>query len=855
MSENKALDVILHCQKQIKKEPPEEKLLHYLGRLSRLRITVQDLAETGIGRTVNQLSRNEGQVGSAAETLVRSWKRMVSEQQNQVEGGSEESDSNSNSESSEDEDEEDDEVNNPVEPYEIPEPEEVAGNPEQQYRNGNSVNEERRATTEPLPVPIQSKSFGDDDDEDEIDDVEDPYLENGYLNMANVHTDDEDDEEDDDIGRDSDTSDRLQIADDAEIQRNERKEDVYQKQDKHYSNLNHPSEEIKDHKSSNSKSHHKSHENSERKHGSSSSKSNHYSERSEKASSSSSSKDPKYHSSRSHTSGESKERPVIKQENAIEQKSYHQQHSTTSKSEKSKEYKSESSTSERSHHKEKERHRHDKHSRESSSHREKDGKSEKERHKDKKDSSEQHRRDKNREASSSSYPPKKSSPEIKKPESSEDRKRRDNSESSTSTSKKSKLELKEEIDSTSGVNFADVLGYLDTSPKNKKIKKEEVEKPHKKHEPHSSSSQSHKSDHHKKHHSPSSSKHSRESSSSSSKKYERDSEVTKMIKKPVHSKIESVIKPAVNISPNYKPTSSSFSSAPRPGSSNGHSAPLPHIDLSDLGSADYSEPLIAKTPYHPSQADALSTMLSSRNARSKVYSGVKSGRKGEVPTLYDLCMQVIKDNIGDLGYTGGIPYDILRPALERANPQQLMNIEAQNDYLIGETDELWQFHCKRDFRGKCPEETESWRELYERCTDEQKRKFEQIKKQMKRSIESAEPVRKAKLAFVDTTSGPRFSKQKAQTIKNGMRTLKIKEEKGPKRGVSSSASVGFNNPKGSGEGNVILEEAVIIAPGSRANHAPAPSVSRGESSTAKMKPKRAPLMQKTMKLIRSLNRR
>ncbi|ODM96887.1 Transcription elongation factor B polypeptide 3 [Orchesella cincta] len=834
-------------------------LLHYLGRLSRLRITVQDLAETGIGRTVNQLSRNEGPVGSAAETLVRGWKRMVSDQQNQAGGGSEESDSNSNSESSEDDEEEEDEVNNEEVPYDIQEQEEVAGNQEQQYRNGHSsINEERGELTE--PAALQSKIYADEDDD--IDDVDDPYLDNGYLDMANIHTDEEE-EEDDDDGNDSDTSDRLQIADDAEGQRNERKEDTYPKHDKHYNNLSHPAEENRDHKSSHSKSHHRSHENSEKYNNIQTSKSNHHLERSEKASSSS--KDPKHQSSKLHNYGDLKERPVIKQEEqTLEHKS--QPHpSTSSKSEKSKEFKSESSSSaERSHHKEKDRHRHDKHSRESSSHREKDGnaKSEKERHKDKKDSvdhhhrsSSHHRRDKNREASSSSHSPKKSSLEIKKPESSEDRKRRENSESPASaSSKKSKLELKEEIDSTSGVNFADVLGSLDTSSKHKKPKKEEVEKPHKKHESHSSSSQSHKVDHHKKHHSPSSSKHSRESSSSSSsKKY--DSEVTKMIKKPTHGKVESVIKPAVTISPNYKP-SSSFPTAPRPGSSNGHSTPLPlpQIDLSDLGS-DYAEPTVGRNSWsNASQEDALSTMLSSRNARSKVYSGVKTGRRGAVPALFDLCMQVIKDNIGDLGYTGGIPYDILRPALERANPQQLMNIEAQNDYLIGETDELWQFHCKRDFRGKCPEETESWRELYERCTDEQKRKFEQIKKQMKRSIESAEPVRKAKLAFVDTSSGPRFSKQKAQTIKNGMRTLKMKEEKGPKRGVSSSASVGFNNPKGSGEGNVVLEEAIIIAAESRAGHAPAPSVSR-ESSVAKFKPKKAPLMQKTMKLIRSLNRR
>lgn len=89
-----------------------------------------------------------------------------------------------------------------------------------------------------------------------------------------------------------------------------------------------------------------------------------------------------------------------------------------------------------------------------------------------------------------------------------------------------------------------------------------------------------------------------------------------------------------------------------------------------------------------------------------------------------------------------------------------------------------------------------------------------------------------------------------------MKTLKIKEEKGPSRGVSSSASAGFNNPKKSGDpNNVHIEEAsVIIAPESRAGHAPAPSVSR-EVSAAKFKPKKAPLMQKTMKLIKSLHRR
>jgi len=75
--------------------------------------------------------------------------------------------------------------------------------------------------------------------------------------------------------------------------------------------------------------------------------------------------------------------------------------------------------------------------------------------------------------------------------------------------------------------------------------------------------------------------------------------------------------------------------------------------------------------------------------RTKVFSGRQTGgHRGTVPKLYDLCMQVIQDNIQDLGYTGGVPYDILKPALERASSQQLFQIEECNPYLIGKVNEV-----------------------------------------------------------------------------------------------------------------------------------------------------------------------
>lgn len=51
--------------------------MHCLGKLHRLRITVQHLQETGIGRTVNSLRKDDGDVGVAAKALVAKWKAMV----------------------------------------------------------------------------------------------------------------------------------------------------------------------------------------------------------------------------------------------------------------------------------------------------------------------------------------------------------------------------------------------------------------------------------------------------------------------------------------------------------------------------------------------------------------------------------------------------------------------------------------------------------------------------------------------------------------------------------------------------------------------------------------------------------
>lgn len=132
----------------------------------------------------------------------------------------------------------------------------------------------------------------------------------------------------------------------------------------------------------------------------------------------------------------------------------------------------------------------------------------------------------------------------------------------------------------------------------------------------------------------------------------------------------------------------------------------------------------------------LGASMSSKNQRTKVYSGVKSGALLNVPSLHEMCIRVLQRNIdGEIGgflfvafarymfntivclssaleATGGVPYDILKPVLDRANPEQLFTLEDYNPYLIEDTGDMWKWHCSRKFRGQVPRELETWRDMF-----------------------------------------------------------------------------------------------------------------------------------------------
>ncbi|XP_047480628.1 transcription elongation factor B polypeptide 3-like [Penaeus chinensis] len=171
--------------------------------------------------------------------------------------------------------------------------------------------------------------------------------------------------------------------------------------------------------------------------------------------------------------------------------------------------------------------------------------------------------------------------------------------------------------------------------------------------------------------------------------------------------------------------------------------PLPRLQLKD----DPMEHMSSKM----TEEEALNFMFQSKNnRRSKMYSGKVSGL-AYVPTLYEACIRVLQENIDALEFTGGIPFEILQPVLERASPQQLITLEDYNSYLLEDTDVLWETHCKKDFKNKKLEDMETWREMWIRCFDERERKLKNLTQKLgQKFVSKAEPKRTTKLAFVDT---------------------------------------------------------------------------------------------------------
>ncbi|XP_023230064.1 transcription elongation factor B polypeptide 3-like [Centruroides sculpturatus] len=217
---------------------------------------------------------------------------------------------------------------------------------------------------------------------------------------------------------------------------------------------------------------------------------------------------------------------------------------------------------------------------------------------------------------------------------------------------------------------------------------------------------------------------------------------------------------------------------------------------------------------------------------SKLFGKMKYG----VPTLYEACVRVLIENIDALAYTGGVPYFLLKPVLQRCNPIQLYSLEDYNPDLLEDTDELWEIHCKREFRNTEPDEDETWRELYLRKYDERESKLKSVTANISASMAKATQVRQTKLAYVDSVAKPPRDVARRQA-KHGTGLSIITPVKPGQHKITSHSS----------KISVVNSSSSLAAPSS--------SSLSSSSSVQPRKPRVAPLMQKTLKLMKQHFRR
>ncbi|XP_073445247.1 elongin-A-like isoform X2 [Dendrobates tinctorius] len=196
--------------------------------------------------------------------------------------------------------------------------------------------------------------------------------------------------------------------------------------------------------------------------------------------------------------------------------------------------------------------------------------------------------------------------------------------------------------------------------------------------------------------------------------------------------------------------------------------PLPKI------LADYS---IFCSPPHPSEykesiPESLPEMkpesceFTGRRLNSKmlVYSGSKIIYLPKMLSLYEQCIRILQNNIDSIQEVGGVPFEILKPVLQRCTPEQLNRIEECNPVFIEDSGNLWKKHCERDFKGHRLLQYESWREMYLRLFTEREEKLRKITQNISSAHSGKPKGRQVKLAYIHGAAKPPRNIRRQQEI-------------------------------------------------------------------------------------------
>ncbi|KAI8420895.1 hypothetical protein MSG28_008075 [Choristoneura fumiferana] len=826
------LDLVKHYQHAIEKYPnDEQKVLKSIDKLFGLGVTVQHLQDTGVGRTVNALRKEPGEVGTAARALVNKWKAMVAAEESDQDAQNNDTtnyNGNGNGKDGSDQDHSSSKSRSRHNDssYERTSETEVTSTSQM---NGHTSGSKRKyySSEEEDNSNKKSKHVNDDDHKRKS------------VNIKKEPSETDNDHEDSYDSRSSDSESEMSESSEDDRKGNKKiKEEPVENQrsssiHSSQNHVNHKKEHSSSKKSSNSDKHLKSH-NSDSRHTSDKSSSREKSQSSKKHKNSNekeSSSEKRYKSDHSITDKDKKKdsNSLNKHKSSSDKHSNSEKHHSSSEKHKSSSEKHRSTSEKRSNSLEK----HSSSSEKQKFSAGKDGKSDK--HKDKSDKSDKHESKSDKHSNHSSLK--------------SDKEKRKSSTEKEAEKHKSRENSSKEKHSSSGKEKS-------RSSQRKEEKSNEIHKSEKKssHENMSrseSKDKTSKSDHSSsekksKHKSSSSSSHKRDKSSSSktgdvpkiksqiNNSAESDdgidcgsgasfAEALGMVS-PAKPKKKSIFTKDVS-SPNSFGTDLSPATLLAPSTK---LAPLPALEISALPeiSPNYRPRPPPRLMPHFTDDEAMTQSISSKNQRTKVYSGNKV--VGKIASLYDLCVQVLQEHIDDLEFTGGVPYEILKPIVDKATPQQLYMLEYHNPYLTEDTDHLWKAFCEKHFRNKKREEMEAWKEMYTRCQEEQEDKLKSLTANIRLTQEAKKaPIKQTKMAYVDSVVKP----PRNVARKQAQHGTAFASTASPAARVAALAS-----------GPNVLRGGTVRPPTS------------GPVSSSSFKPKKAPLMAKALQFMRGRKR-
>lgn len=167
-------------------------------------------------------------------------------------------------------------------------------------------------------------------------------------------------------------------------------------------------------------------------------------------------------------------------------------------------------------------------------------------------------------------------------------------------------------------------------------------------------------------------------------------------------------------------------------------------------------------------ADTLN-FFRSKTGRQAIYSG-KRALRTTIPSLQDLCVETLKDNVemSCRTYFGRLPFEIVKPIIDAANPEQLQSILYNNPDYVDECEPLWEQFCARSFKGAQREECETFQELYWRQIEEGEERLrrltENARKKRAETIDTARHTKPLNTRLVTPTQIPQANKIARQVV-------------------------------------------------------------------------------------------